>query len=163
MNTVSVKNANSGVNIDVVPATEAYLLLRGKTSFGVPSQIIISASDGLSVAFSIIEAALLSDNAEIEDRDPIVDTTRLRFGLLVNQVVDHGTVAFTQSTADWQSGQYDPHVMLTHVESDSTDPVVVERINTEAKILAYLLSRFRFENDCITDKVKACNIDPIPA
>lgn len=151
MNTVSVKNANSCVSTDVVPATDAHLLLLGKTSLENPSQI------------TIIEAALLSDNAEIEDRDPIVDTTRLRFGLLVNQAVDHGTVAFTQSKADWQSGQYDPHVMLTHIESDSTDPVVVERINTEAKILAYLLSRFRFENDCITDKVKACNIDPIPA
>jgi len=118
----------------------------------------LSLNDNVVVRVAI---ALLSEGAPKVDPDTIhvEHSTKLKWESFNSYQMGCGMVGYKQSTAEKHSGVYDPHTVLIHEHAENTDSDVMRVVENECAMLVYLLDKFRFDNDFISDHAKSCGID----
>lgn len=86
--------------------------------------------------------------------------TKLKWTSFLSHRMGRGVVAFEQSEKEKGEGQYNPHGVLIHENEDSSDPDIMRVVENECAMLAYLLNKFRFDNEFISEHAKSCVVYP---
>lgn len=115
--------------------------------------------DNIIVDFA---AHLLSTGGKKVDRDVmhLSYSTKLKWSSFLSHQMGRGVVAFEQSSAEKTDGLYNPHPTLIHENAENEDPDVMRVVENECAMLAYLLNKFRFDNDFISEHAKSCAVYP---
>lgn len=107
----------------------------------------------------VAAAMFAAGTPEVEpDTLHLDSTTKFEWNSFAGHLMGRGFVAYKQSEQEKADGQSDPHIGLVHINAESNDPDVIRMVENECAMLAYLLNKFRFDNDFISETAKECAV-----
>jgi len=89
-------------------------------------------------------------------------STKLKWESFLSHQLGRGWVAYKRSLVAQAAGDFGRCPVLIHDNSENTDPDVMRVVENECAMLAYLLNKFRFDDEFISEQTKSSAMVPSP-